>query len=110
MNDVNRVVVTGLGAVTPVGHTAASYWAKLKQGVSGIGPITLTASGVSSDAHIVATTEETDGIPAACRKGRGQRRTGPSWTNYSDGVHQTSFGVPAPLGCRSPTAVETSDV
>ena len=39
MNDVNRVVVTGLGAVTPLGLTADSYWAGLKQGVSGIGPI-----------------------------------------------------------------------
>ncbi len=41
MNDVNRVVVTGLGAVSPLGQTAASYWANLKQGVSGLGPITL---------------------------------------------------------------------
>ena len=42
MSDVNRVVVTGLGAVTPVGHTAAVYWENLKQGICGIGPITLT--------------------------------------------------------------------
>ena len=41
MNDVNRVVVTGLGAVSPLGQTAAAYWANLKQGVSGLGPITL---------------------------------------------------------------------
>jgi nodulation protein E len=41
---VTRVVVTGLGAVTPLGHTAATYWANLKQGVSGIGPITSTAT------------------------------------------------------------------
>ena len=41
---MTRVVVTGLGAVTPLGHTTAAYWANLKQGVSGIGPITLTAT------------------------------------------------------------------
>lgn len=41
MTDLNRVVVTGLGAVSPLGHTAADYWANLKQGVCGIGPITL---------------------------------------------------------------------
>lgn len=41
---MTRVVVTGLGAVTPLGHTAASYWGNLKQGVCGIGPITLVAS------------------------------------------------------------------
>lgn len=39
MNDVNRVVVTGLGAVTPLGLTTNSYWKGLKEGVSGIGPI-----------------------------------------------------------------------
>jgi len=36
-----RVVVTGLGAVSPIGLTAAAYWQSLKQGVSGLGPITL---------------------------------------------------------------------
>lgn len=36
-----RVVVTGLGAITPVGNTLAEYWESLLQGRSGIGPITL---------------------------------------------------------------------
>ncbi len=44
MIDVSRVVVTGLGAVSPLGHSAASYWDNLKQGVSGIGPITQAAT------------------------------------------------------------------
>jgi 3-oxoacyl-[acyl-carrier-protein] synthase II len=35
-----RVVVTGLGALTPVGNTADEFWASLLQGRSGIGPIT----------------------------------------------------------------------
>jgi 3-oxoacyl-[acyl-carrier-protein] synthase II len=35
-----RVVVTGVGAVTPIGNTAEEFWASLIQGVSGIGPIT----------------------------------------------------------------------
>ncbi|MCI0548270.1 MAG: beta-ketoacyl-ACP synthase II [Candidatus Rokubacteria bacterium] len=35
-----RVVVTGLGAVTPVGNTAEEFWSSLVQGRSGIGPIT----------------------------------------------------------------------
>jgi nodulation protein E len=38
---VTRVVVTGLGAVSPVGHTVGSYWASLKQGASGIGPVVM---------------------------------------------------------------------
>ncbi|HUI14581.1 MAG TPA: beta-ketoacyl-[acyl-carrier-protein] synthase family protein [Xanthobacteraceae bacterium] len=37
---MNRVVVTGLGAITPLGHSVPEYWEKLKQGASGLGPIT----------------------------------------------------------------------
>ncbi|MCS6783255.1 MAG: ketosynthase chain-length factor, partial [Gloeomargarita sp. SKYG98] len=36
-----RVVVTGLGAITPLGNTVAEYWAGLLAGRSGIGRITL---------------------------------------------------------------------
>jgi 3-oxoacyl-[acyl-carrier-protein] synthase II len=35
-----RVVVTGLGIVSPVGSTIDSAWSSVVQGVSGIGPIT----------------------------------------------------------------------
>jgi 3-oxoacyl-[acyl-carrier-protein] synthase II len=35
-----RVVITGLGAVTPVGNTAEEFWTALTQGKSGVGPIT----------------------------------------------------------------------
>ena len=40
-SDRRRVVVTGMGAITPVGLDAASSWAAIKRGTSGIGPITL---------------------------------------------------------------------
>ena len=36
-----RVVITGLGALTPVGLTAAESWAAVKAGTCGIAPITL---------------------------------------------------------------------
>ncbi len=36
-----RVVVTGLGAVTPIGNTLQDYWEGLLSGRNGIGPITL---------------------------------------------------------------------
>ena len=39
--ELKRVVVTGLGAITPLGNTVAQYWQGLLQGQSGIGPITL---------------------------------------------------------------------
>ena len=35
-----RVVVTGLGALSPVGNTADEFWSSLVQGRSGVGPIT----------------------------------------------------------------------
>src|SRR6266849_6100564 len=38
--DPRRVVVTGLGALTPVGNTADEFWSALKQARSGVGPIT----------------------------------------------------------------------
>lgn len=36
-----RVVVTGLGAITPLGQSVATFWEALSHGKSGIGPITL---------------------------------------------------------------------
>jgi 3-oxoacyl-[acyl-carrier-protein] synthase II len=35
-----RVVVTGLGAVTPVGNTVPAFWSAISEGRSGVGPIT----------------------------------------------------------------------
>ncbi|MCM3761381.1 beta-ketoacyl-ACP synthase II [Alkalihalobacillus oceani] len=35
-----RVVVTGIGAVSPLGHDAAATWEQIKNGQSGIAPIT----------------------------------------------------------------------
>ena len=38
--ELKRVVVTGLGALTPLGNTVAETWENLVNGVSGAGPIT----------------------------------------------------------------------
>ena len=35
-----RIVITGMGAISPLGHTAAASWDSLLHGRSGIGPIT----------------------------------------------------------------------
>jgi 3-oxoacyl-[acyl-carrier-protein] synthase II len=40
-----RVVITGFGAVTPVGLDVESTWAALKEGKGGVGPITLFDAG-----------------------------------------------------------------
>lgn len=38
--ELKRVVVTGLGALTPIGNTVPEYWDSLSKGVSGAAPIT----------------------------------------------------------------------
>jgi 3-oxoacyl-[acyl-carrier-protein] synthase II len=38
--ELKRVVVTGIGAVTPVGNSAEETWQNLLAGVSGAAPIT----------------------------------------------------------------------
>ena len=52
---MNRVVVTGLGAVTPIGNNVATYWEHLKGGVHGFAPITrfdATATGITLAAEV----------------------------------------------------------
>ena len=38
--ELKRVVVTGLGALTPIGNSVSEYWENLVKGVSGAAPIT----------------------------------------------------------------------
>ena len=38
--NARRVVITGIGALTPLGNTVEEYWANLEKGVSGAAPIT----------------------------------------------------------------------
>jgi 3-oxoacyl-[acyl-carrier-protein] synthase II len=39
-SDAQRAVITGYGAITPIGNSAASYWSALISGTSGAGRIT----------------------------------------------------------------------
>ena len=41
MMEKRRVVITGMGAVTPLGHTVSETWEAARAGVCGIAPITL---------------------------------------------------------------------
>ncbi|HEX7496501.1 MAG TPA: beta-ketoacyl-ACP synthase II [Candidatus Limnocylindrales bacterium] len=62
-----RAVVTGLGAVTPIGNTAKAYWENLIAGVSGVGPITqFDPSGL--DVRIAAEVKDFDPTIAMDRK------------------------------------------
>lgn len=58
----NRVVVTGLGAMTPIGLSADEYWLNLKAGVSGVARI----SAFDADLYPVKIAAEVKGFdPAA---------------------------------------------
>jgi nodulation protein E len=57
---VSRVAVTGLGALSPIGHTAASYWESLQAGVSGLGPITLTPANEELTQKVAAEVKNFD--------------------------------------------------
>lgn len=41
METAQRIVITGLGAITPLGLTVEEFWRNMTHGVSGVGPITL---------------------------------------------------------------------
>ena len=60
-----RVVVTGLGMLSPVGNTVESTWEAIKAGTSGIGPITKIDASIfpAQIAGEVKGFEATDYIP-----------------------------------------------
>lgn len=50
-----RVVITGMGAISPLGHSVAEFWEKLARGESGTGPITLfDAAGLDFEVRVAA--------------------------------------------------------
>ena len=56
-----RVVITGLGSVTPIGNTTSAYWAGLCQGANGVAPITL----FDASAHACRFAAEVKGFNPA---------------------------------------------
>jgi 3-oxoacyl-[acyl-carrier-protein] synthase II len=67
-----RVVITGLGAVTPLGNDVPSYWTALVAGRSGVAPITLYDASDQA-VRIAAEVKEFD--PAALLGRKQARRT-----------------------------------
>ena len=65
-----RVVVTGMGVVTPIGQTVPDFWAAMRQGKSGVAPI---ESFPQNDPHILYLSQikdfELDVLIAAQIKG-----------------------------------------
>ncbi len=69
--DRKRVVVTGIGAITPLGQSADEFWANLVAGKSGIGPMTLCDP---TDYPCRIAGEVTDFDPADYMAARDARR------------------------------------
>ena len=66
-NQAQRVVITGVGAVTPLGQTAETFWKACLAGCSGVTPITgFDASGYST--RIAAEIKEWNPAPYMDKK------------------------------------------
>ncbi|MFA5286940.1 MAG: beta-ketoacyl synthase N-terminal-like domain-containing protein, partial [Candidatus Omnitrophota bacterium] len=55
----NRVVVTGLGIISPVGNDVPSFWNSLKTGKGGVGPLT-SFDATNFDSRIAAEVKGFD--------------------------------------------------
>ena len=55
----NRVVITGLGVISPVGNDIPAFWKSLKEGKSGVGPIT-SFDAASFDSRIAGEVKDFD--------------------------------------------------
>ena len=71
---MSRVVVTGMGAVTPVGNTVQEFWDALKSGKNGIAPITYFDT---ADSKCTLAAEIKDFDPLCCMDKATVNRTDP---------------------------------
>ncbi|GIW13120.1 MAG: 3-oxoacyl-[acyl-carrier-protein] synthase 2 [Tepidiforma sp.] len=91
-----RVVVTGVGAVTAVGHTAEETWQAMLEGRSGIGPITL----FDPEPYPVRIQAEVKGYELGDRVDPKQQR----YMNRS-----VTFGVGAALDALADSGLEVTE-
>ncbi len=68
-----RVVITGLGVVTPLGHELDRFWTYLLEGRCGVGPITLF-DPAPYDTRIAAEVRDLDAV-SAFPSAKDERRT-----------------------------------
>ena len=64
---MNRVVITGMGAITPLGNDVGSFWEGLKEGKNGIAPIT-KFDKKDLDVHVAAEVKDFDATKYMDRK------------------------------------------
>lgn len=92
MSDGRRVVITGWGAVTPVGLSVDDTWAALIAGRSGIGPLT----GIDTDELATTFGGEVTGFdPKQYLKARQVRRMDP-YAQYAFAAAAEAIAMAAP--------------
>ena len=109
MSIVNRVVVTGLGAITPIGHAVPAYWDNLKNGMSGLGPI-LYAEGREELSQKIAG-EVKDYDPLKYFKDR-ELSTLDRFSQFAlvaarEAIEQSGISFEGPLSLRAATIIGT---
>lgn len=78
MSEKRRVVVTGVGAVTPLGNTAREFWANLLAGTNGVAPIT----HFDASAYDVRFAAEVKGFDSSLSGDRKEVRKMDLFTQY----------------------------
>jgi 3-oxoacyl-[acyl-carrier-protein] synthase II len=92
-----RVVVTGLGCITPVGNTVAEAWTNLIAGCSGIGPITK----FDAAAFACKIAGEVKGFDLESYIGTKEARTMDTFIHYGiAAAHQAVVDAGLPVGER----------
>ncbi len=84
---MTRVVITGLGCISPLGNDAPSTWAKAQAGQSGVGRITLFDAG-SYETQIAAEVKDFD---AAALFGRKEARRMDRHTQFAAAATQEAL-------------------
>lgn len=82
-----RIVVTGLGALTPLGHSVDAFWDGLMGGVSGAGPITK----FDTDGHKARIACEIKDFDASAFLDAKQARRQDLFSQYALAVAQQTF-------------------
>lgn len=106
--DKRKVVITGLGAVTPLAHTAAESFACAVAGECGIAPITL----FDTAAHRVKLAAEVKGLDAAALLGKREAKRMDRFTQFAlvaaaEAVADSGLDLPAEDAARIGVAVSS---
>ncbi len=91
-----RVVVTGMGAITPIGNDVATFWDGLANGRSGIGPIT-TFDPVKTASKVAGEIKgfDADGVMPKKEVRRNDRYVHFAWAAVAEAM--ADAGLPNPI-------------